>query len=293
MYLYNIEENEDRINYYGGTIYTPHAFIDGHIDGEWDYTVWDSLITSEEAVSSPIQINLNIDHDNTTNSGTVEAVISATETISYVGLMLRIAITESHIPDFPWSPEFDEHNRCMRDMLPDALGSGVSISEGDVVRITEPYTLDLATEVWDNLEITAFVQADGSYYKDVLQAANQALPGVHVSLSPSGSTVQVPRGGTLSFEAFLSNNTSNNISGDFWLTIKLPSGAELVIPENFLSGSNPFSGSLAGWSSPTLSYDLYIPGSGVPTGIYSLIGHIGRYPDTEIETSFFDFEITP
>ena len=290
MYQYNPTENGQRVNYYGAD-YTPHAYIDGNIDGGSSYGTWDGRITSEEAVASPIQSNLNIAHDNASNSGTVEAVISATEAIASYHRKPRSARAASHMPDAPGGSNFDEFNHCMRDMLPTATGNTVTISQGDVVRFSEPYTLDLVTTVWDNLEITAFVQSDQGHR--VLQAARQDLPGAHVSLSPAGSSVQVPLGGTLSFDAFLSNNAGSLVSGDFWVTVKLPSGAELLVPEANLSDANPYSGSLPAWSSPTLPYDLYIPSSGIPTGVYSLIGHIGIYPSTEISTSFFDFEITP
>ena len=239
MYLYNVSENAQRVNYYGAD-YTPHAYFDGDVDGQYFTSNWDNQITSEEGVDSPIQVNLNIDHDHASNSGTVEAVISATETISYSNLRLRIAVTESHIPDVPGGSYFDEHNHCMRDMLPDATGNNVTISKGDVVRITEPYTLDLGTEVWDNLEMSAFVQSDNGHR--VLQAATQTFPGPHVSISPAGTSVQVARGGTLSFDAFLSNTTNNAARGDLWLTVILPSGSEIEVPEANLHNSNPRSG---------------------------------------------------
>jgi len=289
MYLYNVQENAGRVNYYGAD-YTPHAYFDGNVDGQYFTSLWDGMITSEEAVSSPIQINLNIDHDNATNSGTVEAVISATEPITHNNLYLRIAITESHIPDVPGGSYFDEHNHALRDMLPTHIGNSFSISQGDVVTISEDYQLDLVTEEWENLEITAFVQCDDE--KRVLQAATQHFPGLNVSISPVGSSVQVPRGGTLGFEAFLSNNRDNTGNGDFWLTIVLPNGNEYFVPEFLLSGANPYSGSVPGWGSGTMPYDLSIP-AGTPTGIFTLKGNIGRYPDTILKTRSFDFEVTP
>jgi len=290
MYLYNSSENSQRVNYYGAD-YTPHAYINGDRDVGSNYAAWDYWIGIEEDIASPIQINLNVDYDEASNSGTVEAVISATEEITYTNMKLRMAITENHIPDEPGGSPFDEFNHCMRDMLPTATGNTVTIAKGEVVTFSEPYTLDLVTTVWDNLEIVAWVQSDNG--KRVLQAANQAFPGAHVSLSPAGSSVQVPLGGTLSFDAALSNNAGNNLSGDFWVTVRLPSGAEILVPEANLSGANPYAGTLPAWTSPTLAYDLYIPSSGIPTGVYSLVGHIGVYPDVEVSTSFFDFEITP
>ncbi len=288
MYLYNISENAQRVNYYGAD-YTPHAYFDGNVDGQYFTSSWNSQITSEEAVSSPLQINLNVTYDDASNSGSVEAVISATEAITYSSMKLRMAITESHIPDVPGGSYFDEHNHAMRDMLPTATGNNVTIAQGDVVRISEPFTLDLVTTVWDNLEITAFVQSDNG--KRVLQAATQAIPGFNVTVSPAGSSVQVPLGGTLSFDAFLANNSNNAANGDLWFSVKLPNGSEMVIPEVYLSGANPYSGTLSAWGSPSLPYDLTIPGSGIPTGVYTLIGRIGIYPNTILRESSFDFEI--
>lgn len=290
MYLYNSSENSQRVNYYGAD-YTPHGYVNGDRDVGSNYGSWDYWIGIEEDIASPIQINLNVDYDNGTNSGTVEAVISATEEITWTNLRLRMAITENHIPDEPGGSPFDEFNHCMRDMLPTATGNSVSIIQGNVVTFTEPFTLDLVTTVWDNLEIVAWVQSDAG--KRVLQAANQPLPGTHVSLSPAGSFVQVRAGDTLPIDAFLSNNTGNTLNGDFWLTVKLPNGTEMLVPEAYLSGSNPYSGTLNPWTSPTLSYYVNLPASNIPLGVYSLIGHIGVYPNVEISTSFFDFEVTP
>jgi hypothetical protein len=182
-YLANIQENTNRINYYGVS-YVPYFWIDGDVDGENNSSQWDSLITSEEKVPSPLSIDLAANYGNEGDYGTITAVITATDSITYTNLKTRFCITESHLPPYG---EFDEFNNVMRDMIPDASGFGLTISEGDSVVQMVAYNL---SNDWNfaNLDIIVFVQSDSVHR--ILQAArltpsSGALTGI-VTSSESG-----------------------------------------------------------------------------------------------------------
>jgi hypothetical protein len=286
-YQYNTSENGGRINYYGAD-YTPHLWIDGDVDAGSATYQWQNRVTSEESVSSPIAIDLKVTYDNTSLSGTINAVISATEAITHTNLYVRFAIIESDLP--PVGYYSNPINFALRDMVTNITGQSLTISQGDVVTKSTNYTLD-PIFVFDNVDIVVFVQSDTDHH--VLQAARYTLSGPGVTISPSDATIQVPRGGTLNFDTFVENNSNNEASGDFWLSVRLPNGNEVVVPEANLNYPNPQTGTIPSWGSFDFPYQIYIPSSGIPTGIYTLIGHIGIYPNTVLRESSFDFEITP
>ena len=163
-YLANVQENTARINYYGAD-YTPHLWIDGDVDGEYFSSQWESQITSEENVASPLSINLAANYGEQGDYGTITAVITATDSIAYSNLKTRFSITESHLPPIG---SFDEFNNVMRDMIPDASGLDLSISEGDTVTQQVTYTI---SNDWNfaNLDVIVFVQSNSGHR--VLQAA--------------------------------------------------------------------------------------------------------------------------
>ena len=256
------------------------------MDGSWLTGSWETMIVDEMDVPSPIVIDLVVDHDNAAHNGTVDAVISATGAPGHDNLMVRFAIVESDLP--PAGYYSQPINFAMRDMLPDATGQALTISPGDVVTKSVSYRMD-PVWVFENLDIVAFVQCDNDHR--VLQAARYTLPGAHVTLVPTGS-LSVPKGGTLFFDSELRNYADVPVNGDLWLTVILPSGGEIVIPETYLNLPNPISGGIGAWGSTGFSHELSVPSSGVPTGTYSVVGNIGIYPDLVIESSSFDFTVT-
>jgi len=173
-YNANIAENNARISYYGVN-YTPDLWIDGDIHGGSGYGSWGNYITSEEGVSSPIAIDLSADYGSAGDYGTITAVITAIDPITESGLKTRFAITESHLPRYG---QFEEFNNVMRDMVPDAGGLDLSISQGDTVTVLADYVL---SNDWDfaNLDIIAFVQADQG--KKILQTARFTPPSGSVA----------------------------------------------------------------------------------------------------------------
>jgi len=65
----------------------------------------------------------------------------------------------------------------------------------------------------------------------------------NLALSATGP-LTVGSGGSLYFSMLMQNNTDNQITGDFWLSVLLPNSSEIEIPENFLNHSNPLHGQI-------------------------------------------------
>jgi hypothetical protein len=169
-HLANPTENTARITYYPGDLYTPHTWIDGDIDGQYFPSWWESQITNEEGVPSPMTIDLTANYGDVGDYGTMTAVITATDSIEYSNLKVRFSITESHLPGIGG---FDEFNQVMRDMVPDASGLDLAISEGE--EVTKEVDFVLSND-WDfsNLDFVVFVQSDMG--KRILQADRLTPP---------------------------------------------------------------------------------------------------------------------
>lgn len=108
-------------------------------------------------------------------------------------------------------------------------------------------------------------------------------------LMPRDSTI-VEKGDTLFFDTLIWNSSENIVSGDYWLSIVLPSSNEILIPEAFLNYSNPLSGNVPSHGSLRLDNELYIP-MNVPAGSYRLIGRIGRHPGTVFDEESFGIQV--
>ena len=113
----------------------------------------------------------------------------------------------------------------------------------------------------------------------------------NLTLTPTGP-LSVPRGDDLQFRSLIQNNTDFPVSGDFWLSVRLPNSSEVLVPPALLNLPNPQSGEVPGNSRYAPNAVLSVPPL-VDTGTYTLIGRIGAYPATIIDEDSFDFQVTP
>jgi parallel beta-helix repeat protein len=112
----------------------------------------------------------------------------------------------------------------------------------------------------------------------------------NLSLSPGSPVTISPMGEYFEFNSLIQNNTEENITGDYWLSVLQPDSTELVIPQNLLNHSNPLSGLLPSEEPQNLSNSLFIPAI-ADTGSYELIGRIGFFPDTILDEESFGFRV--
>jgi hypothetical protein len=187
FYLDNTSENTVRTNYYQpGSKYVPRFFVDGIIDGESNYSSWETMVTGRESAQSPLTIDLDGTYNSGTRSGTVVAYIEATDVISLTNLKLHFVLTESDINLSAPNGQTIFHE-VMRDMLPGSSGELVSLSSpGDTLMRERDFSLD-SSWVLQNCEIVVFIQSDQT--KEVLQAAKWQVPVDVPNLSYVENTV--------------------------------------------------------------------------------------------------------
>jgi len=169
-YQYNIPENSSRINYYG-SYYVPHLLIDGNIDGGANSGPWESLILTQMAVSSPIELSLSSNFDTLSREGNIAISIYAESQPTSTNLKLRIALIEN---DIYWpAPNGGQwHNQTFRDMIPNSSGHPIIINQGESLNLQFDYTCPQPL-VYSNCDLVAFVQSDTD--NSILQASKISI----------------------------------------------------------------------------------------------------------------------
>ncbi len=104
---------------------------------------------------------------------------------------------------------------------------------------------------------------------------------VDLVMYPTGPDT-VSGGDTFLFTAEFWNSLDEIVVGNYWLSVRMPSSREALIPESLLNHPNPFSGQVPGNSTVKLSNELSIPATTSP-GTYSIIGRIGLYPNAVLD----------
>jgi hypothetical protein len=188
---YEIPDAVDRIGYYGITGF-PTAEFDGVeevVGGSTTtsmYSVYLPIYQSRIAISSLFICDLTVDWADVTN---VVAHVTVEKIFDYTGnIYLRMALTESNIPEVWFG--LTEVDYVCRAMFPDANGTLVDFSSGNVQTFDVPISIP-DTYVWDNLELVAWLQDEGTM--EVLQAdwfpmTQTVVPGseaVHAAVSPN------------------------------------------------------------------------------------------------------------
>jgi hypothetical protein len=180
FYNYNTSENRARIQYYpshpDGYYYTPYAWIDGHIRGAYNYDSWLQMVMGRHREESPLEIQLSGMYSENTQEGTLVMDITATGEIAYDQLHIMIALTESDIY-YNGNNGTDYHHQTMRDMIPNASGRVISISEGESIQLVQEFSCP--DPIADrNAELVVFAQAPASDGREVLQAAKVLVPNL-------------------------------------------------------------------------------------------------------------------
>ncbi len=122
-------------------------------------------------------------------------------------------------------------------------------------------------------------------------AENCGWPEESISLfiEPLGPT-NLTGGDTLHFSTQIVNNTGDSLTGNYWLSVNLPSQNEILIPETLLNYSNPLTGTVPPVDTLNLTNWLFIPAQ-VDTGSYKVIGRIGNYPNAAIDERWLDIQV--
>jgi hypothetical protein len=166
---FNQAESRVRNNYYGNN-YTPHAWLDGLIDGEYYYSDWEGLYTNRVEVSSPIEFFISGNFDYDTREVDMTIYVTATDVIEFEHLRFFCILVENELVYGS-----STYSQVMRDMVYNGVGSFFEISEGETVTFDRVFTVDEAVDE-NKSWIIIFVQ-DGAN-KEVLQSQRVELTGM-------------------------------------------------------------------------------------------------------------------
>jgi Secretion system C-terminal sorting domain/PKD domain len=179
MYLFNMETNNNRRNYYGVS-WVPWIDINGTQVGENENEVIDGVNTGNESYSpfkivlTPTYYSLNI------MTVHVKVIRDATDTTNPEDLRLRVAITEKDInyPTPPGSNGETEFFSVCRKMLPDDGGTSF---EAPAIGDSTEFDLEffpndefISTVDLKNLRVVAFIQNDST--KEMYQSCMKDAP---------------------------------------------------------------------------------------------------------------------
>lgn len=165
FYHANTEEATVRTEYYGVSG-VPNCTVDG-TDAGWPPDLWPAAAQGQVGVPSPLTIDLDV-----SVSGEITATIFAEETLSGIDNVVHFVLTESDI--HYTGPNGDPiHDQVMRDMLPDANGHALNISQGQTVTMTVAYNMDPS---WNPATMEAVVFVQNNQSKEIYQAAKATIP---------------------------------------------------------------------------------------------------------------------
>jgi hypothetical protein len=208
FYAANSAENGARRRYYAVNA-VPDLWINGNSYGS-DGSTFEAAFAGERAIYGPMIISLSGSYDSVANTGRVRATLTATGRITDTNLRLRYAIIQDTV-SYTGTNGDPTHHQVMRDLLPDSLGTPITINKGETLVDSVnfnygpawPYTTEMRHRV------IAFLQSHSS--KVVYQAARisfaEILTGITGEPVQTGlvSTTQLlpchpnPAGGQVSF----------------------------------------------------------------------------------------------
>jgi len=167
-----------RNNYYSNN-YSPHLFVDGNVDAGYNTGQYATRIRSELSTVAPLDIQIEGDFDPTARTGQLRITVAATEQFSNTSLKLRIALVESGIR---WNAPNGTpvHNEVLRDMIPNATGTAVTIQRGQIAQFSQSFSCPSPIS-WANSYIMVFVQSDSGHR--ILQGAKRRLSSMVYTMS--------------------------------------------------------------------------------------------------------------
>ncbi|MCP4583720.1 MAG: T9SS type A sorting domain-containing protein [candidate division Zixibacteria bacterium] len=145
----------------------------------YTYNSWGSWVQSRRNIESPLVITLGGSFDEDTRAGELDITIYAEDAITQSGLKVRIALCEDSLY-YQAANGTMWHNYTMRDMIPNATGNHLTISQGETVEFTQDFSAPSPLDL-DFCYLVVWVQSDDSNY-EVLQAAKVALFDIQTSI---------------------------------------------------------------------------------------------------------------
>ena len=209
-----------RFRYYMGSLnHWPYTFCDGcsskvgsdgvHQDSV-DFARW---YNARRAAQSPLQMTLTGVYNRNTRQGRARVVITATGNITQANLRIRYLLLEN-LPYF-WGVPPDTLtgiDQKQRDMLPDAQGVPLTISNGQTRADSQSFTMQPGWRP-DSTHVAVFVQSDST--REILQGAwTRLLSFSGAEQEPDPGTAVESRGIDISPNPFTSHATIPGHAGE-------------------------------------------------------------------------------
>jgi hypothetical protein len=160
-----LPEAVSRMNYYpppyysGGWVYvTPWMWYDGNKHGSYDYNNWQSRITTEMNVPSPVTTTISGSYNPATRKLAVYATFRNDTTVALSNAHAMCVITEDSL--YYAGPNGDVwHNHVARKYLPNYNGKYIAIPVGDSTTVLDTFTLNAAWNA-SKCQVVVWLQND-------------------------------------------------------------------------------------------------------------------------------------
>jgi hypothetical protein len=145
--------------YSGGWEYvTPWLWYDGNKHGSYDYTYWQSMITTEMNVTARVTTTISGAYNPATRKMTVYAKFRNDTTATLTNARAMCVVTEDSL--YYAGPNGDNwHNHVARKYLPTYNGQIVTIAAGDSVTVLDSLTLNAAWNA-SKCQVVVWLQND-------------------------------------------------------------------------------------------------------------------------------------
>jgi hypothetical protein len=145
--------------YSGGWVYaTPWLWYDGNKHGSYDYANWQSRITTEMNVNSPVTSTISGTYNPATRKMTVYAKFRNDTTATLTNARAMCVVTEDSL--YYVGPNGDAwHNHVARKYLPTYNGQTFTIPAGDSVTVLDTLTLNAAW-IASKCQVVVWLQND-------------------------------------------------------------------------------------------------------------------------------------
>jgi len=174
FYNYNSTEANARRSYYGVNA-VPAGFVDGSEPTWPPEPNWANAILAETAVAGDATIEVTGEFDDTSLEGAVTIAILPESGING-NYTLQLILVEDDIY-YMGSNGYPDHQAVMRDMIPNANGTPISLSAGVTTELDMSFTVP-DVMVLENTRLVTFVQNQST--KEVLNAYDTPILSILV-----------------------------------------------------------------------------------------------------------------
>ncbi|MBD3236887.1 MAG: Omp28-related outer membrane protein [Candidatus Eisenbacteria bacterium] len=154
----------------------PWLWMDGDPDPGWDASTWEGYLLERLSIDSDLTIDLEGGYDGDLGMGWLGVSVHNEGSLPLTG-RLQCVLTESNLY-YEAPNDLDWHHHVMRDMIPDALGTAISVAPGETEVVAHSILVDPS---WDEseCELICFV------HDDVFQpdSTREVWQGAKISLS--------------------------------------------------------------------------------------------------------------